>query len=215
MACGHMWDPADRSKPFVLAPPAFAMAPVDEVFGAPGIRPDDIPLDDLVAHVGGEIVLEGGQRGYVTEIVDDDHIEVQLPDDRVEVVNLSDVTAMHLPPRAVEIPDDDDATLALAPDLQVALQLAQLIIRAGCESVNGTGETIAPGIPPVGYLPADPDLFPVVERAAGLAVAMILELLDADVDAVLLAVGATSEEVPQGDLQTEETSNDAGTSEDF
>jgi hypothetical protein len=169
----------------------------------------------LDAHVGGRVVLEGGQEGFIIYVVEGDRIVVQLPDDREELVALEDVVSMFLPPATPDIPDSPDALDALAPDLRAALELARLIIRAGVESVNGTGETITPGLPPSGYLDVPYEMFPVVEQAAALAVAMILELVDADVDAVLLAVGAVREASDEGDPQTEVAHSEPSSSEDF
>lgn len=193
MACAYMWDPSDPAVPFVLAPAPFGMAPVDEVFDTSS-HPANVPANlDLADHVGGRVVLEGGQEGFVLGVVDPETIEVILPDDRVEHVPLDVVVSMFPPPPVAPAPTSEDELGKLAPDLHLALDMARIIIRAGCESVHGTGETITPGLPPSGYLIDDPDVFPVVEQAAALAVGIILELLDADIDAVLLAVGAVGE----------------------
>lgn len=211
--CAHLWNPDDPHAPAAPVVAPFAMAPADEVFLVDDIPIADVPPEMQESMVGGGAVLEGGQVATVVSFTEHDTVVVRLSTGDLEEVPLADVERIMPPvivPEPAVIPDDVEG---FAPDVTLAVTLAKLIVRAGVESVNGTGEDVTPGMPPVGYLPADPELHEVVERAAGLAVAMLVDLFALDVDTILVAVGATTETPDQGDPQTEVT-NESDTSDD-
>lgn len=220
-----MWDPANPSDAVAPRIEPFAMAPVEEVYGktSPNVgrnadvlvetaetldraRSDDDPdtyADRFDTLIGGIATLEGGQVTEVVSFTTHDSVIVRLSTGDLEDVDLNDVQAI-VPPVVVPDPAVLPETVdGLAPDAQLSLTLARLIIRAGCESVNGTGADVTPGVPPVGYLPVEPDLHNVIERAAGLAVGMLIEVFELDVDAILEWVGAVHDETDQGDQTTE------------
>lgn len=163
--------------------------------------------------VGGVATLEGGQVATVVAFTGSETVIVALSTGDLQEVPMSDVERIMPPiviPDPVVIPDDVDAMPA---DMQLALTLAQVIIRAGCESVTGTGASVTPGVPPVGYLPADEALHSVVERAAGLAVGMLIEAFGLDVDAILRFVGAVDESAEVA-TETTEVEDESSTSDE-
>lgn len=223
--CGSMWDPAESqlSPPPVIEP--FGMAPVDEVYGelarlAAADAPDSDNIADVSAWlhasgnhdtyeeriesmVGGSATLDGGQVAEVVSFTSSETVIVRTVSGDLAEVPIGDVLRIMPPvviPEPVAVPDTIDAA---PPDMLLALTLAQTIIRAGCESVHGSGEHVTPGVPPVGYLPAEPELHAVVERSAGLAVGMLIEMFELDVDAILEWVGAVSESDDSGNPTTE------------
>lgn len=205
--CAHLWNPADPVIPPTPTPQPFGLAPVHEVFGPDAYTGRDVEAFDPADAVGGIATLEGGQTAEVVSFTPYDHLIVRLSTGDLERVPIGDVLRIMPPvviPEPVAIPANENE---LAPDLQLAISLARVIIRAGCESVNGTGEQITPGVPPTGYLPADTELHEVVERAAGLAVGMLLEVLEADIDAVLTWVGAVDDHTEVATETTEDASD--------
>jgi len=225
--CAYLWDPDNPALPPTPVLPPFQLPPVDEVF-SPALNdvtfggPASEATDDVVAWLdgagnpdtyeervaslmGGGAVLEGGQVATLVAWTDNATVIVRLGNNDLEEVQLSDVQRIMPPviiPEPAAIPDEPDG---FAADMLLAIELAKVIVRAGCEAVTGTGTDVLPGLPPTGYLPSDPDLHPVIERAAGLAVGMLVEQFKLDVDAILEWVGAVSEEVTEGDQQAEVT----------
>lgn len=201
--CATMWDPADAPAPSVLAAAIDPTVDLERDLEALQAEVDADAAQLLADLVGNVATLEGGQTGEVVAFDPNDDVIVRLDSGDLVHVPLGDVTAMRAPvviPDPVATPDDVDSA---PPDMLLALTLAQTIIRAGCESVHGSGEHVTPGVPPVGYLPADPELHAVVERSAGLAVGMLIEMFELDVDQILEWVGAVSDEEIQGDPTTE------------
>jgi hypothetical protein len=205
--CATTWDPADAPAPSVLAA---AIAADHEFEAEVEALTEQVNADAgllLADLVGNMATLEGGQTGEVVAFDPNDDVIVRLDSGDLVHVPLADVIAMREPvaiPEPIALPDDP---AELPADVRLSIELAQTIIRAGCESVNGTGEHVTPGVPPIGYLPGAPELHQVIERAAGLAVGMLIEMFELDVDVILEWVGATSEEATQGDPTTEETDN--------
>lgn len=233
--CAHLWDPGDVEYPPtpIYVPPV--QATVEEVFGPENVvepfhveARDGFPLtpatmadaervgtlgDELDQLVGGIATLEGGQTAEVIAFSIHDSVLVKLATGDLEEVPLADVVRI-MPP--VVIPDPviiPDEVGGMPADMQLALTLAQVIIRAGCESVTGTGASVTPGVPPVGYLPADEALHTVVERAAGLAVGMLIEAFELDVDAILRFVGAVDESAEVA-TETTEVEDESSTSDE-
>lgn len=206
--CAHLWNPND-AQPKPIAPLApFGLPPVEEVFGR---LPADIAAVEREHHedyIGGIATLEGGQTGEVVAFRGMEAIIVRLDSGDLVEVPLTDVERI-MPPVVIPEPAvQPDTVDELAPDLQLAMQLAQVIIRAGCEAVNGTGSDITPGVPPTGYLPPDIELISVIETAAGLAIGMLLEVLEADIDKVLVWVGAVDDETEVATETTEDASGE-------
>lgn len=231
--CSHYWDPSDPATVVDLAPQPFAMAPTEEVYPesvahlmagdmvesaradlsaqAPPVEPDGSWRDAMTDYIGGTAVLEGGQVAVVISFTESDEVVVRLSNDDIELVPFDNVQRIMLPPEPVEqvaIPDDSEG---LPADIALSLKLAALIVRAGVESVNGTGENVTPGFPPIGYLPVEPELHEVIERAAGLAVALLIEHFEMDTDEILQAVGATSEASEEATTTTEDETSDTST----
>lgn len=191
--CATMWDPADADP--VNAPREVSIIDGQLVAGVEALTTELRGLAEELEGdmVGGVATLEGGQTGEVVAFAPDGDVIVKVASGDLLHVAIGDVERIMPPvviPEPVAMPD----TIAAAPpDMVLALTLAQTIIRAGCESVNGSGENVTPGVPPVGYLPTEPELHAVVERAAGLAVGMLIEVFELDVEAILEWVGAVSE----------------------
>lgn len=206
--CTHMWNPADPQP----VPPAFDI----EVPGAMAITPATLAdadrvgaLEDELAQLeGGVATLEGGQTATVVTFKWPESVVVELGNGDLQIVPLDAVQRIMPPiviPDPVDVPDTVDA---LPADLQLALELARTIIRAGAESVEGSGANVTPGMPPIGYLPADPELLPVIERAAGIAVGMLIERFELDVDEILVYAGAVREQDQVATETTEVTEDD-------
>lgn len=202
--CAHEWDPTAEVATVAIEIEPFAMAPVEDVYG-PDID-DDVWAEPASqeATIGGTARLEGGQLATVLSWPSVDSVELLLNDGRVEVVNVSDVERI-----TERAPDPETAPVVesvddLAAEVQMAVTLAQLIIMAGVTSVEGEGADVHPVAPPVGFLPDDPALMPTIEKAAAIAVGMIIVNMGLNVDELVATLaGPQVEEV--GDQTTEET----------
>lgn len=217
--CMYEWDPATEVALAPLDVGPFDMPSELEVFGPPADVPplttaevdaetvDDLKrfiaaldvdgVDGMDTLIGGTARLEGGQLGTVVSFPSIDSVEVVLNDGRTEIVDFSDVE--RITPRALDIePAPETASVDdYAAEVQMAITLAELIVKAGIASVEGSGADVHPVAPPVGYLPDDPDLLPVIEKAAAIAVGMLIVNLHLDVDAML----HTLDPQPAGETQ--------------
>lgn len=208
----------------LLAP--FDMATVEEVYGSiaePDDRTATFPPEELI---GGTARLEGGQLATVVSFPSIDSVEVVLNDGRTEIVDFSDVE--RITPRApapatdaVDVPvpaEYVDAVESLiaereydkgdgneeAAAVKLTGELAVLIVKAAVASMP---DAARPGeiVPvPIGFLPDDPGLFPIVEQAAVQAVRGVIAVFELDAAVLLAAVGLGDEEPNQGDPQQEE-----------
>lgn len=187
--CSHEWDP---TAPAPEPVPSLAQEATDD-FAAELVEliasteaEATALLDELI---GGTARLEGGQVAQVVSFPSTETVELLLNDGRTEVVNLSDVD--RITPRSdvvIEAPPIETVE-DYAPEVQMSLTLAELILKAGIASVDMVDGVPQPGLPPVGYLPEEPDLIPVIEQAAALAVGMLIVNLSLDPALILAAIG--------------------------
>lgn len=142
-------------------------------------------LDSLI---GGTATLEGGQGGIVVAFVDDETLAVQLADGRVEHVNYADVESIVAAPTAATAltVDVDDATAAAIASAD--LSIAALILKAGIATLKVVDGAQQVGTPPEGFLDPDPEMFPIIERGAATAAAMLILVCGVDVDALLRTI---------------------------
>lgn len=206
-ACLHMWMPGQSPEPPTTGhvdPPA---ASPDGLAAIAAAGDPETLADVLDGLTGGVATLEGGQLATVVAWKWPEVVIVELGTGDLQAVDLGNVERI-LPPvldvTPVDVPETVDD---MPPEIRAALELAKIIIRAGAESVEGTGANVTPGMPPTGYLPSERDMFPVIERAAGLAVGILIEQFELDVDEILTFVGAV-EEAPEVATETTEEPDD-------
>lgn len=211
--CTHMWNPADPAPITTSLATAAAHDDWDGLTLLQAAGNPETAADILSELEGGIATLEGGQVATVVTFKWPDSVVVELSTGDLQIVPLADVQRIMPPvvvPEPVDVPDTVDA---MPPDMQLAFELAKVIVRAGAESVEGTGANVTPGMPPVGYLPADPELLPVIERAAGLAVGMLIEAFELDVDEILVFAGAVATETETA-TETTEVASESDASND-
>lgn len=103
-------------------------------------------------------------EGVVSEISDDGYMWVTLADGYDCPCLPDEFTVVD----GAVIPDETIVALATT-DMAVAAQ----VIRAGAATITQVGDERRVSMPPDGWLPADPDVMPVIEHGASYAVAII------------------------------------------
>lgn len=152
---------------------------------------EEIAADYLASLVGTGVTLEGGQRGTILEILDSDAVTVQLGDGRVETVDFGDIVAHDnvAPAVEVDVPDIDDHTAALFGE--TTLIFACMAVEAGVASLEGDGPDYRLIEPPSGWMPDDDLVLPMLEQAAALGVAMLIQAFGLDRSMIATAVEQT------------------------
>lgn len=232
-ACRHEWNPAevvaiplDRlgvtavlTVADVLGPPAgiddliIDTPTVDDahVWGTDDEADDDTAQARMDALVGGTATLEGGQYARVIAFPDADHVIVELAGGEQVTVNFADVDRI-MPPTPARQLDVDPEDVAVAQAVADGVtNIAGLLIKAAVASIVGEGDTAQIVNGPEGFLPAEPEMFPIVEQAAVHACATLIVMSGLDPAALVAAVDRWSA-ASQGDQTTEETTNDANQS---
>lgn len=203
--------PAPADDPFAegrkIAAEATALADAEMVAEIENIIDESNASADemLAAMLGGVATLEGGQIGVVLGFPDDDHVTIELRNGEIVNVDYGDVESIVMAERspvAASVDVDDDTAGAIA---QADMTIAGLILKAGVATVRGVGDTAELGTPPEGYLPADADMFPIVERGAATAAALLIMVCQVDTDALLARIATWEANANRGDIQQEET----------
>ncbi len=175
----------DGDKLLAEADALAELTPDDGLAYVEAVGNSDTYAERRAEFVGGAVVLEGGQVAELVAWTDSDGVVVRLSNDDLEEVKLSDVERMMPPIEEVEPVALPESEADMAPDLALALQLARVIVGAGAESLYRRDRLGVAELPPTGFLPTEPELLPVIERACGLAMAMLIEAFELDADDVI------------------------------
>lgn len=129
----------------------------------------------LESLIGVAVTLEGGQRATLLEFPDDDHAVVQLNDGQVVTVDFNSIVSADQHPeldKVVEVELDDETAVMLG---DAVLTMACLVVEAGLASIEGEAPDQRLIEPPSGWIPEDVDAIPLMEQAAAVAVAMLIQ----------------------------------------
>lgn len=162
--------------------------------------------------VGGIATLEGGQIAQVVTFTDDDRVVVTLATGDTEVVDLSDV--VRIVPPAPEPEPEPEPEVDDAPDveLQAAMVMAANIIDAGVKAAYTIEHPDSLVDVPTNFLPDDPAMWEVVEKACAVAIGMLIDATDDTPETIAAFFDIQLTDNTQGDQQTE-VANDDNTSE--
>ena len=172
--CAHTWDPRAVIVPEPPVVEPFGMAPVEDVFGAepaPADPPDPHAFESTWSGLA-DFRAAGGSMPNETwwrEIMG-------APADAIDPVEV--------------VPADPPV------EVSAVLQMAKLILLAGLEAAVIVREPGAALTPATGYLPDDPDLTPLIEQGAAVAVGMLLDAAGAEPEEVAAKLGIVLEITP-------------------
>jgi hypothetical protein len=192
-----------RSSVFYSDPPAVGAPTIEEAIvppAEPTADPDDAEevrherntdrelgdaLDELEVRadaerfldslIGSGVTLEGGQRGVILGFDDNDRVTVQLGDGRVEPVDFGDIVShdQATPEVGIVANEIDDETAAIFGN--ATLMMACMVVEAGVGALEGEGPDYTLIEPASGWIPEDPEIMPLMEQAAALGVAMLIQ----------------------------------------
>lgn len=211
--CAHQWDPKEvTALPAPLLAP-FGMAPVEAVYG-----PTDA---DVANHPANVPTPEPQGAPRITDHMTDAEIAWAVRHaDALDALDATpaDPDAHTFPPTweglaayraAGGVIDNElwyDNFIAPAAEplhpadaqgneeaaaIQMTAELATLIVKAAVASMPGVLSAEETDVAPIGFLPDDPGLFPIVEQAAIQAVRGVIAVFELDAAALLEAIGTT------------------------
>lgn len=169
VSCRHEWDPANP----VEVAQTFADVASHPSATVHGLNDAVSEALDVAAqleaararYLGVQVIVHDlGETGTVTEIDDDGIAMVEFASGFYVLCEPDEFSAVETD----EIPNETVAAIA-STDLAVVAQ----ILRAGAETIAEHDGINTVGMPPDGWLPADPDVMPVIEHGAAYAIAWL------------------------------------------
>lgn len=206
--CSNQWDPTGAQAIVVDPANEEVLRTHNGLLWARNAGDPETFTERMESLEGGTAILEGGQVGTVVTFKGSTHVVVELSTGDIEVVPVEHVERVTPPPPpVVEVPVSE-ADPNAAADIEMTMLLASIIVKAGIASVTGSGDDVTPGVPPSEFLPTDPELMPVIERAACVAIGMMITTFKLDPDVMLAALEGPEDVSAEGD-PTMEVSSDA------
>jgi hypothetical protein len=207
--CRHEWIPSETTGPVPggkAAAGGESSSPAPLPLAAVPDLPEPSPLESARQRfVGSTVVVhELEVEGILSDILDDGDARVTFGSGFFVDVDPDAFSVVAYAPI-----EDEGARMLAVTNLSVIAQC----LKAGAETIDETGGDRKPSLPPVGFLPPDPDVVMIVEQGIAYTVAVLA--IEAGISkATLLAMAAGYEAAASNEKGTTEDDENGSSSDD-